>query len=122
MRPCSGHNGRAPHPIIAERRADAVRPYNPPSAVCRLPSIGYGIIPIQRIGIRGAWLTPFASALAAERSPAMVAKVSAPIDDGVMSPRPWHHSHFHVKIACDAAAVAILLAFVGLYLAIALLV
>ncbi len=60
----------------------------------------------------------------------MVAKVSAPTavaptattDDGLVSRRTWHQSHFHVKIACDAAAVAILLAVVALYLAIALLV
>lgn len=70
--------------------------------------------------------SPVTSVLAAERFPVMVAKTAAstaptpaPAETG--APRPWHQSHFHVKIACDAVAVAILLAVVALYLVIALL-
>jgi hypothetical protein len=50
----------------------------------------------------------------------MVAKTSStPASDAAGTaarPQPWHQSPFHMKIACDACAVAILLGVVALYL------
>jgi len=51
----------------------------------------------------------------------MVAKTSASPAPAADSRAPRRHSPYHVRIACDVCAVAILFAVLALYLAIALL-
>ena len=58
--------------------------------------------------------------MVANTSSATPPSASAASDDVAARRRPWHHSPFHVKIACDACAVAILLGVVALYLAVLL--